>query len=207
MANSAGRYIEGMERLRQSLEGKFDGDFIGFVGEESIGAPLHSENPYAFKIYAFIEALKRGYKNILWLDCSVWAIKDVQPVFDVINKEGYIMQEAGHFVGNWCNDFTLDYFGVKRDYAMAMLCYGNAGFLGLNFATIIANEFFDKWQQAMLAGCFKGNWSDHRHDLTSGSIIASKLGMKYKSGNEWLEYAQFGSKPKNETIILQAAGL
>lgn len=195
-----------MERLRRSLIGKFDGDFIGFDGEETIGAPPHLENPYAFKIYAIEKAIEMGYKQILWLDSSCFAIKDLYPIFSEIKRNGYIMQEAGHLVGNWCNDLTLDWFGITRSQALTMPCYGNAGFLGLNFETEIANRFFNWWEEAMEAGCFKGGWDDHRHDLTCGSIIANKLKMKYKSGNEWLEYASPGSEPKNDTIIIQAAG-
>ena len=43
--------------------------------------------------------------------------------------------------------------------------------------------------------------------MTCGSIIANLLGMEYKSSEEWLEYAQPFTKPKNDTIILKAQGI
>ena len=208
-----------MARLSESLRNNFDGDFLGFIGEASLGSPLHQDNPYAFKIYAFKHALAAGYTQILWLDSSCFAIKNVQPIFDIIESEGYIMQEAGQYVGNWANDKTLDYFKLTRDTAMEMLCYGNAGFLGLNFEDEIAETFFYQWEKAMNAGMFKGAWNNtdnsesederckgHRHDLVCGSIIANQLGMRYKPGNEWLQYAGMFDETANETIVIKAQG-
>ncbi len=219
-ANNRGNYIKGLERLGQSLKGRFDGDFIPFYGEESIGAPLHLENPYAFKIYGFLHALERGYTNILWLDSSVYAINDCEFIFDIIENEGYIMQEAGAYIGEWTNDNALNYFGVSRDSAMPMLMYGNAGFLGLSFRSDIAVQFFSQWRRSMLDGMFKGAWNNnnqtesqdprckgHRHDMSCGSIMANQLGMKYKSGNDYLNYAAPNETPRNETVIFFAQGL
>lgn len=204
--NDNGRYRENMERLRQSLIGRFDGDFIGFDGEKSVGAPKHEENPYAFKIYCWEKVIAMGYEQILWLDASCFAIDDLTPIFDEIDDSGYIMQEAGHFVGNWCNDFALDWFGITRNEAMGIVMYGNAGFLGLNMATEPGKTFFRVWRESMLAGCFKGSWENHRHDMSCGSIIANQMGLAYKKGDEWLEYAAPGSEPKNETILIMAQG-
>lgn len=206
-ANQTGNYIRGLARLVDSLKGNFDGDVLAFTNEESIGAPKHKDNPYAFKVYAIQAAIDAGYKHILYLDSSVFAIKNVLPVFDVIEEEGYFMQEAGHYVGNWCNDVTLDYFGLQRDEAMEMLMYGNAGMLGLNMNEVISQDFFAQWKQSMLDGMFIGSWSNHRHDMTCGSIIANKLGMKYKSGNEWLQYAGVYEPTANDTIIFKAQGI
>lgn len=219
MANERGRYIQNLMRLEQSLNGNFNGEFIGFIGEESCGAEPHECNPYSFKIHCISKVLQLGFSQILWLDSSCFSIKNVSPIFDAIENDGYIMQEAGHWVGNWTNDKTLEYFGTSRDEAMLMPCYGNAGFLGLNFATEIAQEFFKQWSASMEAGMFKGSWTNaentesfdercngHRHDLSCGSIIANKLGMRYKKGNEWLQYAGIEDEVLNDTIILKAQG-
>lgn len=218
-ANEKGRYVQNLSRLSESLRNNFDGDFLGFIGEASIGAPKHEDNPYAFKIYAFQKAIEAGYTQILWLDSSCFAIKNVQPIFDEMENNGYIMQEAGHYAGNWANDRCLKYFGVTRDMAMEMLCYGNAGFLGLNFEYPTPRIFFDRWSESMKAGIFQGAWTNednsesedercrgHRHDMACGSIIANQLGMVYKSGNEWLQYAGLYDETANETIIIKAQG-
>lgn len=219
LANNAGNYLKSLDRLKKSI---VKDDFIGFVGEESIGAPLHRDNPYAFKVYAIEEARGRGNGKVLWVDSSCFFIKDSGPIWEEIKKDGFIMQYAGHNVGTWCNDRTLDYFGITRDEAMGMPMYGNAGFLGLDFETKIANEFFECWRLSMLKGMFKGAWDNknqteskdprckgHRHDMVCGSIIANLLGMneKYKKGDEWLQYAGPNDPVNNSTIIIKAQGL
>lgn len=207
LANNKGNYRQGLARLSDSLRNNFDGDFFGYTDERQVGAPLHGDNPYAFKIYAIEKVREMGYTQILWLDSSCYAVAPVQPVFDVIEQQGYIMQEAGHYVGDWCNDFTLEYFGLNRDEAKKMLMYGNAGFLGLNFNSHKAESFFEAWEESMLAGCFIGSWDNHRHDMTCGSIIANRIGMHYKKGDEWLQYGGIYDKPANDTIIFKAQGI
>src|ERR1700685_1812253 len=148
-ANQIGSYIKNLSRLSESLSNftnpNFDGDFLGFIGEASCGAEPHQTVPYGFKIHAINRAIEQGYKQILWLDSSAFAIKNIQPIFDRIEETGFAFQDAGHWLGHWANDFTLNYFGITRDEAMEMRMIGNAGFLGLNFENTDAIEFFKKW--------------------------------------------------------------
>ena len=210
-------------RLAESMRNStnWSGDFHLFTDESQVGSPMHQDNPYAFKIYAIEEMKKRGYNQVLWIDCSVWAIKSIVPVFDLISADGYVCQEAGHVVGRWTNDRTLDYFGILRDEAMEIQMYGNAGFLGLDFNTDIANEFFNRWKKSMQDGMFCGNWTNigntesqdtrcdgHRHDMSCGSIIRHQLGMKLQSGMDYLQYYyDWQPTPHNDTVCMFAAGM
>jgi hypothetical protein len=217
---ASGRYWKGQLRLMETLNFNWGGDLLFFSEESQLNAPPHLDNPYAFKIYAFREAIRRGYNSILWLDASVYCEKNPKSVFEHIEREGYIMQEAGHLVGTWCNDHTLNYFGLTRDEAMEMTMYGNAGFLGLSTYSEKAMMFLDMWEASMKAGCFKGAWNNgnktesnderckgHRHDMTCGSIIANRLGMVYQSGNEILQYKAPNDLPNNDTIIFGGQGI
>jgi len=206
-ANDAGNYNKMLQRLKLSLQKFSDVPFYGIYGESLIGSPPHKEDPYAFKIYCIEGVRSLGYEQILWVDSSNVAVSNLSPIWDIIDTDGYIMQYAGHLVGRWCNERTLEYFDITREEAMNMPMYGNAGFLGLDFTTQVANDFFSKWKQSMLDGQFKGSWVDHRHDMTCGSIIANKLGMKYQSAEELLDYADSFAPRKNETIIFHAKGL
>lgn len=202
-ANKRGNYLLALERLEQSVV-RHCGDvsFLGFRGEESLGAPPHLENPYAFKIYAIEEARKRGYEQILWLDSSVVFVKDPKPLFDWITKKGFLFEEAGHWAGSWCNDRTLEYFNLTREEAMKMPMF-SAGFTGLDFENPTAVEFFEKWKQSMLHGQFVGDWADHRHDMTCASIIANQMGLsrQFSAGGTFLAYVGSGyGKPKDSAI-------
>ena len=141
---ATGNYIVGQDRLRSTLSGFYDGDILFFTDESQFSSPTHKENPYAFKTYAFQHALNLGYKKILWLDASIYAIKDITSVWDIIEKNGYIMQEAGWNCGQWSNDKSLEYFGLTRDEAMLMPMYGNAGLLGLDLDKELPKIFKDQ---------------------------------------------------------------
>lgn len=207
-ANKNGRYVQNLARLSESLRDNFDGDFIAFVGEKSIGAEPHEDNPYSFKIHCIQKAIDAGYRQVLWLDTSCFAIKNVQPIFDEIEKDGFIFQDINFTLDQWCNDFTLNYFGLTREEAKKVKLIGSAGFLGMNFDNPLAVDFFEKWKAAMYVGCFKGSWSDHRHDLSCSSIIIHQMGLAalMKKTDEWLQYAGVFDETANSTIIIKAQG-
>ncbi len=181
-------YANSAKRLATSLVKHCQEYKMIIMGEETVGAPPHSQNPYAFKVYAFEEALKKGFTQILWVDSSLYAVADVKPIFDLIERDGYMMQEAGHMVGDWINGRTLDYFGYTRYETMNMRMF-TAGFLGLDFTNQEAVTFFERWREAMMDGQFIGSWTDHRHDMTCGSVIAHEMGLKYQPGDTLLQYA------------------
>jgi len=216
-ANENGNYIKAQQRLRNSLNGKTDADLLMFVGENSINAPLHSKIPYAFKIYSILRAYEMGYTSILYLDTSAYAIADANPIFEIIERDGYFMEEAGHYCGTWTNDKTLNYFDITRDQAMNMTMY-SAGFTGLDFKCLDAREFFDRWVDSM--HYFNGQWNNlaeteskdkrcqgHRHDMSCASIIANQLRMKYQSGGSYFQYAAPDDIKLKESVIFYVQGM
>lgn len=220
-ANQNGAYMDRLARLSNSLRNNFYGDFLGFVHESSLGCELHSENPYAFKIAAFQKAKEAGYTSILWLDSSVFAVASVEPIFERLERNGFVFQDAGHMLGTWSNDRCLEYFELSRDEAMKVPMIGNAGFLGLDFNDLDADLFFQTWDSAMRKGIFKGKWNNEektesqddrckgmRHDMSCSSAIVHEMGifnLAYK-GDEVLQYAGIYDKVLNDTIILKAQG-
>lgn len=221
-ANKKGLYVERMARLSESLRNNFDGDFLGFVGEASCGAEPHEQNPYNFKVHCWQKAIDAGYTSILWLDSSCFAIKNITPVFEFIEENGYLIQDSGHFLGTWANDRALEYFDITRDKAMEIRMIGNAGFLGLNMNNQASHDFFRDWKQSMHDGIFKGAWSNndktesqderclgHRHDMVCSSAIFYKMGSIPEgmlSGEEMLQYAGLFDETLNDKIYFKAQG-
>lgn len=209
-ASERGNYMKGLARLSDSLRNNFDGDLIAFTNELTIGCEPHSVNPYAFKIAAIQKALDAGYEQILWLDCSVYAVGNLEPIFDLINVNGVVFQDAGHMLGNWCNDETLAYFGLTREQAMNIRMIGNAGFLGFSIDHHTGKEFFVNWQTSMYRGMFKGSWDDHRHDMSCSTAVLHNMGVLDAAlpSDQILHYgATEYDKPLNDSIILKAKGL
>lgn len=197
---STPQYKYGQERLVASLQGRYEGDVIVYQSEHEVGSPFHQHNPYAFKIYAIQAMMAMGYEQVLWLDASCYAVKNVEPIFDFITEKGYFFEEAGHLVGQWSNEFALNYFGITREQAMWMPMF-SAGFTGLDFTNEVGVQFFEKWRESMLAGAFKGSWENHRHDMTCGSIIAFLMGLKYNEGGKYFAYIGESYGTPKETVI------
>jgi hypothetical protein len=169
----------------------------------SIGSPSHKDSPYEFKIWAIEAAWK--YDNIaLWCDSSLWRVGDIKKIEDLIVRDGYFMSEAGAWVGDWTNSFTRNYFKLSDHEAKVPggLSMFSAGLLGLDKANPLAMNFFIQWKTAALAGCFKGDWKDHRHDMTCASIIAQRLDMHYQRGGQYMSYIGPGySEPEKDTVF------
>jgi hypothetical protein len=204
---STAQYNRGRQRLVDSLNGNFDGGVFTFTSESEVGSPLHTENPYAFKIYAIEKVKEMGYTEILWLDASCHAIKNVQPIFDWMKEKGIFLESAGHLAGSWSNDETLNYFGISREQAMSMPMY-SAGFTGLDFNNPISVEYFQKWKKSMLDGYFKGSWVNHRHDMTCGSIIANQMGLleKFSGGGNFFAYTGEAYGTPKDSVIFYVSG-
>lgn len=198
---STKKYWPGQNRLIESLKDKTDATLFMFRSEEEVGAPLHSENPYAFKIYAIEKVLRAGFEQILWLDASMYILKDLTPLFEHIEREGYFFQYSGWDNSQWTDERALEYFLTNEGKMFATGCFG------LDFTNTLAIEFFKRWEQSMLHGMFKGSHEDHRHDQTCASIIAYQMGLKLSPNHTFWQYGKADEKPIHENILLIADGI
>lgn len=201
------QYKPGQDRLKQSLI-DYEIDLFLFDPKTLPESPSHKDNPYAFKIYAIQKVRDMGYTQILWLDASLYAVKDPEPVFQWLTEKGIFMEEAGHWAGTWSPDYVLKYFGVTKEEAMTMPMF-SAGFTGLDFTNPISIEFFAEWREAMLNGMFKGDWKTSRHDMSSASIIANKRGLfhLYSKGGTFFAYVGNGYSTPKETAVFHLQGI
>lgn len=203
--------IKGQERLAHSLkELKFDGDFLPF-NNSNLNCPKHLDVPYAFKPYSMMEARKIGYKQIVWVDASFWAIKPLDYLFKCLRTYGNVFQNSSYKLGMWCSDKALEKFNITREKAFEITLY-SAGLTGidLNFPNSI--HFLDKWFEYANDGVsFQGSWKNknlcvskdkrvkgHRHDMSVASFIAYDLKMKIFPNNTFFSYYEWYDKYKND---------
>jgi hypothetical protein len=61
----------------------------------------------------------------------------------------------------------------------------------------------------MLAGMFKGDWTEHRHDMSVGSIIANQMGLvsKYSKGGNFFAYIGDGYGQPGPNVCFHLRGL
>lgn len=213
------RYVFGQKRLKDSLT--YINQYLSipityhllhdFPPTIAAGYYDHNFIPYGFKISIIEDFFRHCDKDclILWLDASVVCVKDPQPVFDwIVDHEGLFMEHSGHMVGSWCNDRTLEYFGINREEAMQMPMF-SAGFVGFDFTQPTAVEFFKRWKKSRDDGYFAGSWDDHRHDMTCGSIIANQMGLvkNFSPGGQFFAYVGPGYEKPKSTAVFELHGI
>lgn len=169
---------------------------------------------YNVKAAAFEEAIEKGFTHILWLDCSVWAIKDPNPIFDIINHDGYYFWSNGYNCAQECSDKCLEYFGVSRDLAETWKVASTSMF-GLNITNPVGMEFVHRFIQSARDGVFSGSrfhdgqssdprFLHHRQDQSAASIILNQLGCKIHTPGEfsWY-YNEQGPIPEEVIFVMR----
>jgi hypothetical protein len=162
-ADGAGSYRKKLQRLEQSLKGNFDGDFLGFTDYKQIGSPHHSEIPYAFKPYAIQKAIDLGYELVVWMDSPLYCIKSINPVFDYLSENDYILfNNIGFSLGEYSSDKQLQHYGISRQDAweipQLMACM-----LGFNFNKEDVHDIFNDYK-SVARELYPGSWDND--DLT-----------------------------------------
>jgi len=140
-------YPLGQKRMVDSIRANgYDGDVMLWTNRYPGGCPTHQEVPYAFKVYAFLDALAAGYDSVLWLDCSLVAVRDITPIFEEMESTGHYAVVDNQKVGEWLGDDAMSAMSIEsRDpwmekRSLLIGCFG----LTDNHD---AREFLTLWKQ------------------------------------------------------------
>lgn len=204
-----GGYAAGIDRLADNLR------FHGWLGDTIFwkdypeGCPKHEgAGQYNFKVYAFREAFKRGYKIVLWLDASFYPIKDPMPIMDYINDNGLYFFKSGYPLSATATDSLL--MGLSRESLTDVPEFAT-GAVGINIDNPKGSEFFTLWQYLMNKGFFGGNRihdpkdSEHplfkfsRQDQSAASAILHS--MKIKTAGEDKNWVSYYPTKTDDTIL------
>ena len=174
------------------------------------GSISHQRMPYHFKAVALRKARESGAELVLWLDSSVKPVRSLEPLWKLIEDQGYWLSENWWPNGEWCSDASLPLLGVTREETFQQM-HVVAGAIGLNLKTEVGNRFLDEYIRLSENGSFRGPWTNlngiastdprvrgHRHDQSAASVIAARLGMKLTQPPAWLAYMDHGGP---ETIL------
>lgn len=185
-----GAYSFGVDRLERSLY------YHGWAGQTMFWkrypdfCPEHQgDGQYNFKVFAFQEAIKKGYRKILWCDSSLYAIKDPMPVFDYIADHGIFFFKSGYPLSATATDAMLDAMSEKREDLVEVPEFAT-GCVGIDMDHPKGDAFFDAWKMFMRMGLFGGNRiheekdSKHplfkfsRQDQSAASMVLHHMGIK-----------------------------
>lgn len=190
-------YPRGSQRLHKSfIEQGFDGEYNIWDRWPEWNGP--KESIYEVKAAALEHAINNGFRQIIWADSSVWAIKPVQPFVDYIMEHGYWFGQSGYRLSETATDKQLEHFQVDRDWADSKPDCAS-GLFGLNLDDSRAMLFAEMWIQSARIGAFAGGRGHEgqsqdprfkfgRQDQSAAGIILAKLGMPLSL---WSDFAAF----------------
>jgi len=164
--------------------------------------PSHQDQQYAFKVWALEEAVKKGHKRIIWIDCRCRPVKSFDPIWDVIESTGaYCSKQGDSTLAQWCSDAALELFGIDREQA-ASIPLLKGGVFGFNLDSQIGQSLWSEYKRLCLAGALNGphfnqpgqpmsrmgdKWqghvsddpgvAGHRHDESVLSFLFWKFGL------------------------------
>ena len=178
-------YPKGSFRLKKSLKSNFDGKLLQWI-DVFPNDNFNGKTIYCVKASAMEEALKYRYKYLLWLDCSIWATKDITPVFDLIQKHGYYAVNNGYNLAQTVSDSCLSFFGITRDEAEKIPESTSCIFgIDLTKHMALAEMFIESCKQGAADGSREhDNQSQdkrflfHRQDQSVWSLCLHKCGLK-----------------------------
>lgn len=207
-AGIGGWYAKGIDRLERSLiYHGYPGDMLFWRDELPPGAPPHNENPYAFKPYAFREAFRLGYKLVLWLDASFWAMENPMPVFDYILENGLYFFKSGYNLAQTAPDRLLTYAGIEDRADLLQVSEFATGAVGIHIDNPKGNQFWTEWFNMANEGMFVGhrgkNDTDSTHplflharqDQSAASMVLHKMGITHTGEDQ--DYVAYYHTPYN----------
>lgn len=199
---ATGKYVEGQNRLRNSLlNSGYNGSFLFFSDNDSNRFPKQDDSPWGFKPLIIQEAIKKGYKYILWLDSNMICLRKPKTIFKKIKNFGfYISSSFTHDMGTWCSDLALETFNISREQSFHIFEV-NPSYVGINASNSNAMNLLNDWANFALDGkTFRGiskefplaetnrNFNHlvskddrvkgHRHDQTALSFLCWKYNIK-----------------------------
>lgn len=216
-----GWYKAGSDRLVKSLTENGEISIYTlqlYEGETLLNATHLSKScPYTIKAEVINWAIKQGYNQILWLDCSVTLLKPLEEFWKIVDRDGYYFMAGGWNCAQECNDRSLEYFGYTRDEAELIHSLWSCIF-ALDLRNEKAKKVCDFFLQAAKDGIFHGSrhhdnqsqdprFKHHRQDQSVLSLAFHKVGLDiFHPPQIHMWYAGMQKEPV-ETNIFKVEGM
>lgn len=202
-----GNYPLALQRQINSIQGYADVDHITWTENYPPNSPEHQVIPYAFKAFAIMNAIERGYTSILWMDSAVWVQGDLNKIFEIVEKNGYLIFRNGWTQANWSTDEQLRFYGHTRQEAESMP-HPMACVVGLHTDSIdlwkgyIQNyeEYRGEWNNAGNVCSYDLQCMGSRHDQTILGFEAHKHGLTMTNTEGLISY---DVNDKNSVLLTQ----
>ena len=196
------------------------------VGEKTHTFFANYERPERKSVYedkvAHIKHAGMYFKQILWLDCSITAIKPLDKIWKYIEKNGVYLYQSGANCAETCNDHCLRSYGITRDQA-ALIPECASNVVGINLEHEVGKKFFDLWIGSLETGAMVGEkWPSltqrlgesldkrfkyHRQDQSTASLSAWLAGAKLEREGHFVVRAENLSIKSKDTCLVLKGGV
>lgn len=204
-------YPKGTDRLvRSAIHHGWEHDILTFKNE-MINEYFDPNQPYTIKAAALVEAIRRGYRYILWADCSCWFVDNPNRLMQIVDEENGYFIKSGYNLAQTSSDSDLVWARANRDDAERLDEVWSCLF-GVDTKSARGVKFVSEFLSARDAGVF-GTSRHHngasqdarflhaRQDQTAASWAYHKSGFTtMREPSEHLEY--YTERTKNSTIVL-----
>lgn len=179
-------------------------------------------SPYMDKVKSILDAHEQGYNQILYLDCSIKAIRSLDDIWNWIDTEGHYLYESGYNCAQTSNDQCLENFGITRDTAETFK-EAATNVIGINTLELSGQQLINELDMQHITNSIQGRkWPNeeqrliesidprflfHRQDQTVISIIAGKYKMKLDKVNHFVMRDEYDNQINDTTIFKLKGGI
>lgn len=208
-------YFAGQKKLIESLNANGETEiFLAAYEKITFGSA------YDDKV-AHIKHAGQYFTKLLWLDCSITAIKSLKEIWEYIEKEGVFLYQSGGNCAETCNDHCLKMYNITRDEAERVNeCASNV--VGIDLSHPKGRKFFDLWVSSLTNGSNVGcKWPSlterlgesldprfkyHRQDQSTASLAAYRADVKLEPEGKFVVRKENLEYHKNDSIVFVLSG-
>jgi hypothetical protein len=130
----------------------FEGKYPNPTGKEMKFAGV----PYAFKIFMMLEAYKRGFTKVIWIDSACYPLNSPKPLFDELEKRDAIFQIFDeNFFGNNSEFMYPKTYEILNNFTGRNVSQGlkvNSIVFGLNMESKDVKSFISEYYELVTLG-------------------------------------------------------
>lgn len=159
----------------------------------------HAEVPFGFKPAIVLEALEKGYKQIVWADSTIVMAKDISLLLSFAKEHGIAaFDNLGYPLLNWLSDYQQERLGITDEELwkakQIMACV-----IVFDFTNPITQKIFDVWLEASRDGVSFQNYGSQRRGFVATRHDQSFLsGLLHMNNIPLLPYGKLVYEPHDQ---------
>jgi hypothetical protein len=144
-------------KVKQLQDVGFNGYYLYFIGgyPNPTGTEIQYVGvPYAIKIFTMLEAQKRGFQKVIWVDSAAMPVRDPAPLFERLEKTGAFIhgwpapKDVWKFVMPQTRQLLKELTGTD----VLKSTYVNSIVIGLKLDTRLAKKFIATYYKMLQLG-------------------------------------------------------